>query len=327
MGSFFLVDQSYKNFLDSIGVNGERVFKKAGIPYENIDDEGISINKEQYVSFMNSMETVTTNEHILKLSNVEELVLFVPPLFAAMCARNGMKCIERLATYKQLMGPFALTVVKHSHTLELAFVFDDYHTPIPRFTVLSEQVLIVAILRKATGMNIVPKKVSSLYEYGDEFEQYFGVKPHISEKNALSFDLADMQEPFLTANNTMWQYLEPELKKRIDELESDDSYAAKVRNKLIELIPGGAYTVDDVATDLGVSPRTLQRRLNVEKTTFIKQLNHTRELVARNYLKNESMSTDEVAFLVGYSDGNVFNRAFRSWTGQTVSQFKKKYNK
>lgn len=135
-----------------------------------------------------------------------------------------------------------------------------------------------------------------------------------------------MQEPFITANNTMWQYLEPEFKKRIVELEVDDSYAAKVRNKLVELIPGGAYTVDDVSADLGVSPRTLQRRLAVENTTFIKQLNHTRELMARNYLKNESISTDEVAFLVGYSDANVFNRAFRSWTGQTVGQFKKKYN-
>lgn len=158
MGSFFLVDQSYKNFLDDIGVNGERVFKKAGIPYESIDDEGISINKEQYVSFMNGLESLMTNEHILKLSNIEELVLFVPPLFAAMCARNGMKCIERLAMYKQLMGPFVLTVEKDSRTVELEFVFDDYHTPIPRFTVLSEQVLIVAILRKATGLNIIPKK-------------------------------------------------------------------------------------------------------------------------------------------------------------------------
>lgn len=324
MGRFFLVDQSYKNFLDDIGVNGERVFKKAGIPYENIDDDGISINKKQYVSFMNSMEALTTNEHILKLSNVEELVLFVPPLFAAMCARNGMKCLKRLATYKQLMGPFVLTIEKNRHTLELEFVFDDYHTPIPRFTVLSEQVLIVAILRKATGLHIIPKNVSSHYEYGDEFDQYFGVKPHMGEKNILSFDIADMQEPFLTTNNTMWHYLEPELKKRIDELEADESYAAKVRNKLIELIPGGTYTVDEVAADLGVSPRTLQRRLAVENTTFIKQLNHTRELMARNYLKNKALSTDEIAFLVGYSDANVFNRAFRSWTGQTVGQFKKK---
>lgn len=322
MGNFFLIDQSYKNFLEDIGVNSQEIFKKVGIPWENMNDEGISINKEQYISFMNTMETVTTNAHILRLSNVEALVLFVPPLFAAMCAKNGMKCIERLAKYKQLMGPFALNIVKNSHTLELEFVFDDQHTPIPRFTVLSEQVLIVAILRKATGIKIIPKKVASLYDYGEEFEQYFGVKPQRHDKNILTLDLIDMHQPFITANNTMWQYLEPELKKRIAELEADDSYAAKVRNELIELIPGGTYTVEDVAAELNVSPRTLQRRLAVEKTTFIKQLNHTRELMARNYLKNSTMSTDEIAFLVGYSDANVFNRAFRNWTGLTVGQFK-----
>lgn len=325
MGNFFFIDQSYKNFLEDIGVNSQEIFKKVGIPWENMNDEGISISKEQYISFMNSMETVTTNEHILGLSNVEDLVLFVPPLFAAMCAKNGMKCIERLAKYKQLMGPFALNIVKNSHTLELEFVFDDQHTPIPRFTVLSEQVLIVAIIRKATGIKIIPKKVASKYNYGDEFEQYFGMKPQRHDKNILTLDLTDMHRPFITANNTMWHYLEPELKKRIAELEADDSYAAKVRNVLIESIPGGTYTIEDVAAELNVSPRTLQRRLAVEKTTFVKQLNHTRELIARNYLKNSTISTDEIAFLVGYSDANVFNRAFIGWTGLTVGQFKKRF--
>jgi AraC-like DNA-binding protein len=325
MSIFFVIDKMYKNYLDDIGVNGELVFKKAGIPYKSIDDEGISLTKQQYIAFMESMDTFTTDEHILMVSNVDQLVMFVPPLFAAMCSKNGISCFERLATYKKLMGPFILNITKDNQQLNIEFVFDDRQTPIPRFTVLSEQVLMVGLIRKTTGLRIVPRVVASIYDYGDgQFQDYFGIKPEKSTKNVVSFSLVDMQEPFLTANNTMWNYLEPELKKRIKEMEIDETFAAKVRSKLIELIPSGDCTIENVAFELAVSSRTLQRRLMSEKTTFIKQLNHTRELMARNFLKNQRMSTDEIAFMIGYSDANAFSRAFRSWTGITVGDYREK---
>lgn len=327
MSNFFVVDKSYKHYLDGIGINGELVFRKAGIPYESIDDEGIALNKAQYISFMESMDAATSNANILKISNVDDLVVFVPPLFAAMCSKNGISCFERIAKYKKLMGPFVLNVSRDKSLLNLEFVFDNQSSKIPRFTVLSEQVLMVGILRKATGMKIIPKRVTSIYDYDDvAFYDYFGVMPEKSDSNTLSFSLSDMQEPFLTVNNTMWHYLEPELKKRIEEVDIDETFSGKVRSKLFELIPGGAYTIEDVASELAVSPRTLQRRLSIEQTTFIKQLNHTRELMARNYFKNRYMSNDEIAFLIGYSDANAFSRAFRSWTGMTIGHYREKVN-
>ena len=80
-----------------------------------------------------------------------------------------------------------------------------------------------------------------------------------------------------------------------------------------------------VAKDMALSKRTLQRKLSDENTTFVKQLNHTRELMAKNFLMNSVLSTDEVAYLLGYSDMYVFMRAFRQWTGVTVKQFRVKH--
>lgn len=325
MSNFFVVDKTYKTYLGAIGVNDELVFKKAGIPYRGMSNEGVVLDKKQYIAFMKSMDTYTRDEHILIISDASQWVMFVPPLYAAMCASDGNSCFDRISTYKKLIGPFALLVKRDQKTLSLEFVFDEGETEIPRFTVLTEQVLMVGILREATGLNIVPTKVGSVHDYGDGiFEDYFGIKPEKGPNNILSFRLEDMEEPFLTSNNTMWRYLEPELKKRIQELETDESFSAKVRSTLFEFIPAGEDSVETVAHELAVSPRTLQRRLSEEKTTFIKQLNHTRELMARNYLKDSTISPDEVAFLVGYSDANAFGRAFRNWTGMTVGVYKKK---
>ena len=90
-----------------------------------------------------------------------------------------------------------------------------------------------------------------------------------------------------------------------------------------ELLPGGAGTADDVAEKLGLSKRTLQRKLMEENTSFQKQLNGTRELLARHYLRNTDMSSDEIAFLLGYQEINSFLRAFNIWTGMSITEFRR----
>ena len=129
--------------------------------------------------------------------------------------------------------------------------------------------------------------------------------------------------PFISENESMWEYFEPELKRRLSELDIEDTYAARVRSSLIELLPAGEGSIDNVAIKLGLSKRTLQRKLKEEETTFQKQLNHTRELLARHYLKNSDMTSDDIAYLLGYQDLNSFVRAFNAWTGMTVSKYKR----
>lgn len=98
---------------------------------------------------------------------------------------------------------------------------------------------------------------------------------------------------------------------------------ARVRSALMELLPGGECTIDDVAKKLGYSKRSLQRKLQEEDTNFQKQLSHTRELLAKTYLANTDMTTEDIAFLLGYQEIGSFIRAFAVWTGQTVNEYKK----
>ena len=90
----------------------------------------------------------------------------------------------------------------------------------------------------------------------------------------------------------------------------------------MELLPSGECTIDDVAKKLGYSKRSLQRRLQEEDTSFQKQLNHTWELLAKNYLVSTDMTAEDVAFLLGYQETGSFIRAFSVWTGQTISEYR-----
>ena len=127
---------------------------------------------------------------------------------------------------------------------------------------------------------------------------------------------------YCSRNESVWEFFEPELKRRMSMMETDDSCAARVRSALMELLPSGECTIDDVAKKLGYSKRSLQRKLQEEDTNFQKQLNHTRELLARTYLANTDMTTEDIAFLLGYQESGSFLRAFTVWTGQTVIEYR-----
>lgn len=98
-----------------------------------------------------------------------------------------------------------------------------------------------------------------------------------------------------------------------------------MRSALAELLPSGETTIDDVARELGISKRTPQRKLKEEKTTFQKQLNSTRENLAVHYLINTDITTNEIAFLLGYQELNSFLRAFLLWTGKSVSEYRRQH--
>lgn len=322
--SFYNLEPFYRKFFDQMNISLELILRKADIPISRFTDEGLRVNQEEYMKLMGSIDAVLPDEYMLSVGQLELMTRFLPPLFAALCSKDGIRCFKRIAKYKQLIGPFILNVTIDEDHLHLEFIFDDYRTEMPRFTVMTEQVLMIGIIRQATGLEIKPSHIASQYDYNQALIDYFGIRPMKSDKNLLTFDLKDMKEPFLTENNVMWQYIEPELSKRLEQIQMDDSYSAQVRSTLIELIPAGQGTIDEVAKELAVSPRTLQRKLSKEETSFIKQLNHTRELMARNFLKDSSISNDEIAFLIGYSDANAFSRAFRTWTGMTVGDYRRK---
>jgi AraC-like DNA-binding protein len=86
---------------------------------------------------------------------------------------------------------------------------------------------------------------------------------------------------------------------------------------LLELLPSNAATIEKAAERLGMSKRTLQRRLEDEGENFRALVNGTRESLARHYLGHTTMSGGEIAFLLGFEDPNSFYRAFQDWTGQT----------
>jgi AraC-like DNA-binding protein len=316
----FLVDKAWRFMLRDFGISTDVVLKRAQLSGDLFARKNATLSTEEYFRLWKSLEKSLGDPSFpLRLGQTIPAEAFNPPLFAALCSPNLYVAMERLSKYKRLIGPMTLAVEAGERST--AVILDCLYTdnPLPESLIATELVFILYLARLATREHIVPQSVSStgaLLTAG-AYAGYFGVMPARGGANQIRFSAEDMERPFLTENEALWRFFEPELRKRLFESESGTDFSARVRSCLFELVPSGLCSSEEVAKRLAVSKRTLQRHLNHEKTSFQQELKKTREELARHYLENSTLSGAQISFLLGFEDPNSFVRAYRSWTGKT----------
>ena len=143
-----------------------------------------------------------------------------------------------------------------------------------------------------------------------------------ARRNALVLHATDLDRPFLTYNAELLDMLNPQLERALEERRAQSSISEQVKWILRRLLAGRRPEIAAVARELGLSDRTLQRRIIDDGATFRQLLLEARQELAREYLNRPEMDVTEVAFLLGYEDSNSFYRAFRTWEGTTPSQLR-----
>ena len=91
-------------------------------------------------------------------------------------------------------------------------------------------------------------------------------------------------------------------------------------DKILEYLPDGPPSQQQIAQALHVSNRTLQRKLKDEGTSFLDLLQDTRLQLARKYLRHPNRSVVETAYRLGFSEPSTFSRAFKRWTGMAPAE-------
>lgn len=320
----FSVHPGWRILLSDMRLNSEHLLRLAGLPADLFSRKEASITADQYFRLWTAIEETAGSASPLLIGQAISVEAFDPPIFASLCSPNLNVAMQRLSTFKKLIGPMALSVdigpLKTSITVECYGAEGD----IPKSLALTELIFLTQLVRLATRHRVIPLEiiVPSAPQNLEPYSDYFGVAPRKGSAIRVSFSSQDGLRPFLTANESMWAYFEPGLRKRLSSLDSAAKMGDRVKAVLLEGLPAGEYSIEFVAKQLAVSKRTLQRQLSDESTSFMDILNNTRQQLAQHYLKSQSVSQGEIAYLLGFQEVNSFIRAFKDWTGHTPGTYR-----
>ncbi|MFG6440287.1 AraC family transcriptional regulator [Roseateles sp. LKC17W] len=156
------------------------------------------------------------------------------------------------------------------------------------------------------------------------YEDFFGGPVRFGQPSTrVVLAASDLALPLRGADAALLALLDAQAERLLQEVAAVAGPLAVWRQALVGLIRSGRTQLADLADDLQMSPRSLQRRLADQGISFQALLGQTRQQLAEAYLRDASVELAEVALLLGYSEQSAFTRAFRQWTGQAPLQWRR----
>jgi AraC-like DNA-binding protein len=114
-------------------------------------------------------------------------------------------------------------------------------------------------------------------------------------------------------------------RERLMELRGEDRFLNKVREVVLQQLPGGLPKVQNVAAILDISARTLQRRLGERNLRFQKVLDEVRSELALQLIQNPNLTLQDMAGYLGFNDQSAFQHAFRRWQGTSPGRYRRRH--
>ncbi|WP_096185806.1 helix-turn-helix transcriptional regulator [Evansella halocellulosilytica] len=314
--------------LSKLGIAAHDVVRKARLPLTVINEPVVTT--AQYFALWQAYSDLIddTAKGIIKLATGFETNHYPPTVLATYHARDYRDALKRMARYKQLCPPENLRITEEGEhcTIELEWLHTEQ--PGPPMLVGITLAFLLELGRRGTGQPITAKFVEFSQSMGDvqALEAYFGCRIQIGANcNRLTLYREDLDRPFVSYNAELLEILTPVLDQSLKEQQRNRSITEMVKWIIKRSLTGGRPDIQNVASELGMSERTLQRRLTDEGTSFKDLLTQVRHKQAQEYLLDPSLEIKEVAFLIGFEDQNSFYRAFRLWEGDTPSNWRNEH--
>jgi AraC-like DNA-binding protein len=301
----------------------EPLLSRVGLTIEQIDDPERRINAPNQIAFLEAAAEAL-NDDFLGFRLGEEFDLRdLGLLYYVMASSDTLgDALKRASRYSRITNEAVVLQYFEAREPKLRIAYSG----IPRHVDLQQiEFCIVAMVRMSralSGRRFFPKHVSisHLRPRGiAKFAGFLGKDVEFaSDADEIDFPAGSAEWALVNAdarlNKILLKTCEETLSSR---KRNSGSLRAAVENTIPSLLPHGQAKAKVVAGRLGMSERTLMRRLAEEGVTFSEILQQLRESLAVRYLEEDGMPISRIAWLLGYEDASSFSHACRRWTGKS----------
>lgn len=313
------------------GADLEELCRESGLTPAMLEQADVLTGLERNIAVMEAAMRLT-NDSLLGL-HIGEMT---SPVVLGMVG-HLMESSPDLQTALVNLEHFTSAITKiYLYSAEIQageFIF--YCEPIPAWNSLSPETArmsvdfflsgLVHVIKLMTGKNLYPVRMSMRYARPADTREYVRIlktepafnQPH----NYVVFRRSDLQIPVLGHNRTLNLLFKELLEKEIVKTRQQESFASEVRRTILQNFSSTLPQLQEVVEHLHTTPRTLQRKLKDEGSSFQQIADSVKSELATTLLQNQTLTVNEVAYRLGYAEPSVFRRAFKKWTGTSPRAF------
>jgi AraC-like DNA-binding protein len=242
------------------------------------------------------------------------------------CSRAG-EIFERCERYFHLLSNTYVFKVEQEGEISKVFLHRNAYR---RGVELSNEATFsatVIVLQAMTETDIAPVEISFKHQAPADLSSYEEAfrcpilfdQPH----DFMAYQTTDLATRTAKADISIHQFLQDRVEEETRGIEvSSIKIAADVEALIKDALPSGIPSILQIGEHMGMSSRTLTRRLSESGLTFRDIIKKTQEKVSKDLLKNSSDTVSEIAFQTGFSEQSAFSRAFKRWTGQSPLEYR-----
>ena len=249
-------------------------------------------------------------------------------LYYVMASSHTLgEALKRGARYSQITNEALVVRYQEGNRLIIHLSYSGVPRHSDRHQIEFCMFAVMRICRVLTGQNLVPQHFSIAHYRSEgtaKMSRFVGTKVEFgadTDEIALNSNARELPiihaDPYL--NNLLLKICEAALTDRRGNV---SQLRTRVENAISSLLPHGRVVVDDVARSLGMSERTLARKLSDEGLNFTEILQQLRRDLAVRYLDDRKLHVSKIAWLLGFTEVSAFTHTFKRWTGKTPSQMR-----
>jgi AraC-like DNA-binding protein len=309
----------------------EPLLKSAGLSISQIDQKDMRIAVASQIKFL-ELAAKALKDPLLgfKLACDADLRQMGLLYYAAAASETLSAALHQAERYSSIVN--AGVVLKcfegKSFTIALSYAGVARHSDRQQMELLVTTV--IRVCRTLTGCQLRPTSVHFVHRRSgksSQLEKFFGCRVEFGvETDEIIFDRNAAQLPLIGAdpylNEILLHYCEQALAHRRS---NASSLRTTVENAITPLLPHGKARFDAVAQKLGVSRRTLARRLAAEGLRFGEILKRMRSDLTEHYLSEADLSISQTAWLVGFQTIGAFSHSCKRWTGMSPKRLRDKF--
>lgn len=316
------------------GVSPTQLAQAAGLPTNAVDPLPEALPVEAYVRLLDAGADLAADPHFgLHVGECVNLGAYHVYGMVLLSCRDFGQALEQTMRFEGL----AHDLGRSELLVEGGVAEYRWHSTVPHASRHLAESVFAGIQVLATwlaGRTLPPARLAFAHPAPADRSEYvriFGEDVRFdAPAHSAQFDASLLSWPVRNADPalypTLQQHAEHLLRERQRALQ-EAGIAAEVRAAIARNLAHDRVRIALIADELGLAPRTLQRKLAEAGVSFQQLLDRTRQALAEDYLRKEHLSLAEIAFLLGYQEQSSFSHAFRDWTGMTPGAWRESLSK